>query len=260
MEKPINKLIDILAKLRAPNGCPWDREQTHQSLVEHLNEEVAELADAIEDDNSKDICEELGDILLQVVFHSQIAQEKNDFNFDDVVQCISEKMIRRHPHVFGEKSAETAEEVIGIWEKIKKKEKGEKRKSIMDGVPRSLSALQQARKVQKKAAHYGFDWIKEEDIIKKIEEELDEVKDALKQGNKKEIDEEIGDLLFAVVNLSRYRKGYSAEHLLRNGVNKFKQRFRYIENELIKKGKSLEDSDIEEMEILWNKSKKEVMI
>ncbi len=253
--KTIDDFINILAKLRAPNGCPWDRKQTHASLIEHLYEEVAELADAIEDKNPKDICEELGDVLLQIVFHSQIANEKNEFDFSDVVENISNKMIRRHPHVFGEDSAETAEEVVGIWEKIKKKEKGEQRKSIMDGVPRNLSALQQARKVQKKAAHYGFDWIKEDDIISKIEEELQEVKDALKENDAKHIDEEIGDLLFSVVNLSRYRKGLSSEQLLKNGVNKFKQRFRYIEDELMKKGTSLEDSNITEMEDLWKKSK-----
>ncbi len=255
--KNIDRLIEILAQLRAPEGCPWDRKQTHKSLVESLYEEVAELADAIEDNDKDGICEELGDLLLHIVFHSQIANENSHFDFDKVAEVVSKKMINRHPHVFRGDKIDNAKDVITSWEKIKKEEKKGKRESILDGVPRNLSSLLKARKVQKKVAHYGFDWRSEQEVVNKIEEELLEVKEAIASGNQEHIDEEIGDLLFAVVNLSRFRKRDSAEQLLAKGVNKFIIRFQYIEKELEKANISLEDASIEEMEKLWNQAKKQ---
>ncbi len=251
----VENLVNILSILRGENGCPWDAKQTHETLLEHLYEEVAEFADAVSANDKYNMCEELGDILLHIVFHSQIAKDENEFNFEKVSQLISEKMIRRHPHVFGDNDVENADEVVTLWNEIKKKEKGESRKSVMDGVPKSLSALLQARKIQKKGATYGFDWDNQNAIIAKIEEELAEVKDAIKNSDENHVDEEIGDLLFAVTNLSRWRKRETAEILLKKTNQKFITRFKYIEEQLEKQGKSLEEANIDEMEKLWNEAK-----
>ncbi len=254
----IQKLIEVMERLRGPGGCPWDRKQTHQSLKKYLVEESAELMDAIDDEDIPGIQEELGDLLMHIVFHSVIAGENDHFDFNQVAQVSAEKMLRRHPHVFGDESVETPEEVVGLWEEIKRREKGERKgeHSVMDGIPRNLSALLRARKAQKKAAEYGFDWEKQEQIIDKIQEELDEIREAVREGDGQAIDEEIGDLLFAVVNLSRFRNGPSSEELLNNTIMKFIYRFKYIESELAKQGKSLMESSIDEMEALWQAAKK----
>ena len=247
-----------MKKLRSETGCPWDREQTHSSLKKYLMEECAELMDAIDDKDPEGICEELGDLLMHIVFHSQIAEENKSFTFEDVIGGITEKMIRRHPHVFGDGKAENSNEVIEMWETIKKQEKkdGKKsRKSLMDGIPRHLPALFRAHEMQRKASKVGFDWNNSRQIVEKIEEEMDELKKALASGDEKSVNEEIGDLIFSVVNLARFRKEKSAEEILACAIQKFERRFRYIEDKLASAGKSTENSSPDEMECLWNEAK-----
>lgn len=253
----MEKLIDTLAKLRSPDGCPWDREQTHSSLKEFLIEECAELLDAIDDQDDEGICEELGDILMHIVFHSQIAKDGGRFDFNDVARIETEKMIRRHPHVFADEKAANPDEVLTIWQKVKKQEKGDNY-SRFERIPRHLPALMRAREYQIKAAKAGFDWDKQEDILEKIAEEVEEIRVAMAQKDEQAIDEEIGDLLFATVNLSRFRKRTPGEELLAKSIHKFQKRFEYIEAELAKQGTSPEASTLEEMEVLWNKAKTEI--
>lgn len=250
----MQKLIDTIARLRSPEGCPWDMEQTHATLKEFLIEECAELLDSIDDNDDEGICEELGDLLMHIVFHSQIAKDEGRFDFDDVARTITEKMIRRHPHVFADEKADNPDEVLAIWKKIKKKEKGD-HYTRFERIPRHLPALMRAGEYQKKAAKTGFDWKRQEDILDKISEEVNEIKTAMQQGDENAVDEEIGDLLFAVVNLSRFRNRISAEELLAGAIKKFHQRFDYIEEQLKLQGRSPEKSNLEEMEKLWNQAK-----
>jgi tetrapyrrole methylase family protein/MazG family protein len=253
----IDELQDVLEKLRSPEGCPWDREQTHSSLKEHLIEECAELLDSIDDNDDQGICEELGDVLMHIVFHAKIAEEEGTFTFDDVAREVTEKMVRRHPHVFGEESVSNVDEVMTIWNRAKKKEKGDRGfTSILDGIPRHMPALLKARELQKKAAKVGFDWKQPEQIIEKIEEELQELKEAMASGDEVHVEEELGDLLFAVVNLSRFRNSTPAEELLARANKKFIQRFQYIERTIEKRGDTLQETSIEEMERLWNEIKR----
>lgn len=251
--KKIENLVSIMKKLRAPEGCPWDREQTHSSLKKCLMEECGELMDAIDEKNDHEMCEELGDILMNIILQANIAEERGVFTFADVTDMISEKMIRRHPHVFGEEKVRSSADVLGLWDRIKKEEKKE-RKSVLDGIATHCPALLQAEKMQKKASKYGFDWSRQEQILDKIQEELDEVREALKEGNEEHVDEEIGDLLFAAANLSRFRKRASGEELLAAASRKFARRFRAIEEGLAAKNKTLEEASIEEMEELWDKA------
>lgn len=252
----VDGLLAIMRKLRSPEGCPWDRKQSYQSLCQTLAEETSELIDAVDNKDIAEMREEIGDIMMNLVFYAVIAEERGDFSFADIMAEINSKMIRRHPHVFGEAEAADSDEVLKIWNAIKKDEKHAGRESAMDGIPKNLSALLQAEKIQKRAAHYGFDWEKPEQIIEKIEEELDELKQAFNTGNDDEIDEELGDLFFAVSNLSRFRKGATAEDLLRRANRKFMTRFRHIEQKLAEQNKSLEDSNIVEMGNLWNDAKR----
>jgi len=253
----ILRLLDIMAKLRSPEGCPWDRQQTHQSLKPYLMEECAELMDAIEDHDIPGIREELGDLLLHIVFICQIATEDGLFTFDEVVEYIVEKMLRRHPHVFGDNefSADHPDQVVEIWEEIKRREKKIVPKSVLDNIPRHLPSLLRARKIQKTVAKYGFDWDTEPQIIEKIEEELSELKTAINDNDDQLVEEEIGDLLFAVVNLSRFRNGPTGDELLIRATRKFQTRFRFIEDRLAEKGRKLEESSLDEMESLWQKAK-----
>ena len=250
----VEKLEEIMKKLRSPEGCPWDREQTHKSLKKCLMEECGELMDAIDAEDDPEMCEELGDVLMNVVLHSVMAEERGAFTFGDVVDGISDKMIRRHPHVFGDESVRNSTEVLGLWERVKKEEKSD-RKSILDGIAYHCPALLQAEKIQKKVSKYGFDWSDESQIVDKIQEELDEVRSALASGDSAHVDEELGDLLFAVANLSRFRKRASAEELLASANRKFSTRFRYIEKSLQDRGKSLSESSLPEMESLWEEAK-----
>ena len=255
-QENMQKLVDIMKALRAPDGCPWDKVQTHKSLKKCSMEECAELMDAIEEEDSPGMCEELGDLLMHVVLHSVIAEERGAFTFDDVVQGINAKMIRRHPHVFGDEKVNDTADVLKLWETVKKQEHKNDRKSLMDGIPYHCPALLQAEKMQKQAAKVGFDGNSHEQILEKIKEELAEVEGAISEGNEEHIDEELGDFLFAVTNLVRFRKRNSSEDLLAAANRKFVKRFRYIEEKLEEQGKDIENVSLEEMDSLWNEAKK----
>jgi MazG family protein len=245
-------LIDIMARLRGENGCPWDRTQTHESLKQYLLEETYEVLEALDENDIDSLKSELGDLLLQIVFHAQLAEERQDFTIWDVIQKINEKLIRRHPHVFGNVKADTPEMVLVNWEKIKLQEG---KKSVIDGVPRELSGLLRAYRIQKKAAQVGFDWENIQQVWDKVKEEERELQEALADNDSQKILEEFGDLLFSWINLARFIK-VNPEDALRYTTNKFIKRFKLIEQELAKHGKTPEDSTLEEMDLLWNEIKK----
>ncbi len=245
-------LIDIVKKLRGPNGCPWDKEQNHMSLQTALLEEAYEVLETIQTDNKEDMCEELGDLLLQIAFHSVLADEKYYFNHRDVINGIIKKMIRRHPHVFANATVKDTKEVLQSWEEIKQKEKGNAKKSIVDNIPKVLPALLQADKIQRKAARVGFDWDKIEDVWEKVYEELDELEEA----NQDYYLDELGDVLFAVVNLARFLH-VDAESALISTINKFKRRFQYIERKVASSGKSFSDYSLNELDNFWNLAKRD---
>lgn len=244
---------EIVAHLRAPNGCPWDREQTHESLRKHLLEESYEAISAIDSGDFADMREEFGDLLLQVVLQSQIANEGGQFNVNQVIQGIYSKIVRRHPHVFGDLKLEGVEGVLANWEKLKEQERGTKKdgKGLLDGIPVALPALSQAQEYQDRAARVGFDWPEIEGVLEKIAEEIEEVKRAT---DEKELAAEIGDLLFALVNLARWKK-VDAESALRKTNRKFKQRFAYVEQGSKKQGRGLSTLSLDEMESLWREAK-----
>jgi len=251
--KNVARLLRLMARLRAPGGCPWDREQTHRSIRHNLIEETYEALDALADGNMAGFQDELGDLLLQVVFHSQIASEAGQFNFDAVAKTIADKLVRRHPHVFGRKKADTSREVLKQWEAIKKQEK--QSHSIFSEIPRSLPALLKADKIQRKASRVGFDWKQVKDVVAKVEEELRELKAAHATGNRRHFAEELGDLLFAAVNLARY-ENYDPEDLLNRATHKFVKRFRKIEHAVRKQGRHLEDCSLKELDALWEATKR----
>ncbi|MHB8172815.1 MAG: bifunctional methyltransferase/pyrophosphohydrolase YabN [Thermincolia bacterium] len=256
---PLDPLVDVLGTLRGPEGCPWDKEQSHQTLKPYLIEEAYEVLEAIDEGNSLKICEELGDLLLQIVFHAQIARENEYFNINDVILEITEKMIRRHPHVFGQTQVQNSQDVTVNWEKIKvgeREAKGEYFRSILDGIPKSLPALLRAEKIQKRAAKAGFDWPDYRGALDKIHEELKETNEALAKGKVDEITEELGDLLFAVTNLCRHLN-IDSETSLNSTNKKFIKRFQYIEEEVRRQGKTLEDLNLPELDDLWNRCKEE---
>lgn len=252
----VDRLIEIMARLRAPAGCPWDREQTHSTLKQYLAEEAAELFDAIDEDDDAGMVEELGDVLLQVVFHAQIGAEDGRFDIQDVARTCCEKLIRRHPHVFAESDVADAAGVLRQWEEIKREEKPDRHPSALAGVPRSLPALHRAHKMQRKAAKVGFDWPSVDGVIAKIEEELAEVKQAIAEDDEGAVADEIGDLLFAVVNLSRFQERV-AEELLHDSIRKFERRFQHLEKLLERNGRKAMDCDLAELEALWQQSKRE---
>jgi len=256
-EAPIQRLIHIVEQLRSPGGCPWDKAQTHASLRSALIEECYEVVDAITLGDTANLKEELGDLLLHVVLHARIAEESGDFKLQDVAQEICEKLIRRHPHVFGDDvTAEHPDEVIAVWEKAKSLEKAG-RTSIMDGIPNSLPSIMRAEKAGKKAARVGFDWKNPADVLDKVREEIDEVQVAMQAGDSEEIAEEIGDLLFSVVNLARLQK-VEAELLLHSATNKFMSRFQAMEKLLAAQGGSFESESLESLEILWSRVKEDM--
>ncbi len=248
----IDRLKSILARLRAPDGCPWDRAQTHQSIKGQLLEECYEVLEAIDRNSPQDLQEELGDLLLHVLFHSQMAREQGAFSFNDVAEGLSDKLIRRHPHVFGDARAESAEEVVAHWERTKREEKPE-RKSLFDGIPRELPALLRAQKYQSKAAKLGLDWNDAEGPRAKIAEELAEVNEAVAGGDPKRIEEEIGDLLFTVVNLARHLH-VNAECALSGAAGRFRSRVEFIE-EALRVRPPGNPPDLAELELLWERSK-----
>ena len=266
----IDRLIEIMKALRDPEtGCPWDQKQDFKSIIPYTVEEVYEVADAIERNDKYDLCEELGDLLLQVVYYAQMAEEEGSFNFGDVVYAITKKMIRRHPHVFGSSEQRKKGLIKGEWERIKKEEKAErseKRKSanLPDDTPKGyLASVKSAQPLEKeaialqqRAAEVGFDWTDPAPIFEKIDEEVNELKDALQSKNKKDIEDEFGDVYFSLLNLAR-RLGVSPRTALKNANQKFRYRFNFIENELNKNNKSLNDASLDEMEKLWNEAKVE---
>jgi len=245
----VEALLDIMQTLRSPEGCPWDREQNFNSLLPYLLEESYEYIDAVQSGNAKLMAEELGDLLLQVVFHAQIAKEEGKFTIEDVIREICDKMIRRHPHVFGNENLGTSKEVLKKWEEIKASEKEEKPKSAMDKVPRSMTALIRAQELSRRAAKVGFDWDNSKPVLEKIEEEIKEF-EAEKSGSP-EAEEEFGDILFALVNLARH-KGISAEIALARANAKFEKRFRQVE---IMAGGKPQDFTLEQLDEFWNKAK-----
>lgn len=248
---PIERLLEIMRKLRGPDGCPWDRKQTIDSLRGDLIEETYEVIDAMESGDRAELCGELGDLLLQVVFQAQICDEAGEFNFNDVVNGIADKLVRRHPHVFGDAQADTAEAVLQNWEKIKKTEKGaDTPRSLVAGIPRHLPALTKAHLVQKRVARVGFEWDEIGGVVDKLDEELAEVKEAMAKKDPAAIREELGDLMFSVVNLSRYL-GHEPEEILNENIAKFMRRFQGLEKRLQDEGRALETCSLEELEAVW---------
>lgn len=255
----LDDFVEVMKTLRGENGCPWDRVQTHESLRMDMLEEAYEAANAIDNNDMPNLCEELGDVLMQVVFHACIEEEKGEaaaFTLEDVIRGIGEKMVYRHPHVFGngEVKADTPEQVLVKWEELKKVEKGTKTQTdAMNSVPEALPALIRARKVQKKAADVGFDFPVIADAFQKVYEELEELEDAVRSENG-DIEEEFGDLLFSLVNISRFLK-INPEFVLTKAIKKFINRFEYIEKSVLFQEKNLSDMMLEEMDSLWDEAK-----
>ncbi len=246
------ELVNIVSRLRAPDGCPWDREQTNHTLIPYFIEEVYEAIESIDDSDWDLVKEELGDILLHIVFQASIAEDEKNFQIIDSLDNINKKLINRHPHVFGDAKAEAAFHAKQNWEAEKHKEKG--RESRLDGVPNSLPSLIRAQRLQQKASYAGFDWEKIEQVWGKVNEEIIELKEAEISGNNQHIEEEIGDLLFAIVNLSRHLN-ISSEDALRKTNQKFIRRFKKVEEGIKAKGKKLIEASLEEMDSIWNEAK-----
>jgi len=249
-------LREIMAKLRAPDGCPWDREQTHQSIKEYFLEEVYEFLEAVEEGSVPHMREELGDLLLQVIFHAQMASEQDHYDIDDVIQELSDKLVRRHPHVFGEVAVSGSEEVVVNWDAIKNAEKGkETRKSRLDGIPVNYPALMKAKKLQVRAAKDGFDWPDAAPIWDKLDEEIGEVKEAIQENDPDHLEDEIGDLLFVAVNLAR-KLGVDPEIALQRANRKFESRYRGMEALIESRGQKLSDLDLVAQDKLWDEVKR----
>lgn len=250
--KALDDLIAIMDRLLSPGGCPWDREQTHESLVRYLIEESYEVIETIKDNEMNKLKEELGDLLLQIVFHAALAEREGYFAFADIAEFVSKKMQNRHPHVFGEMQLETSDDVMANWEKFKKKEG---KKYILEGIPKSLPALMRAEKLQEKARGVGFDWPDVQGAVDKVREEIEELAFAT---NNEEMKEEMGDVFFAMVNVARMR-GIEPEQALQACNDKFSRRFNYIEEKIKQSGREFEDLSLEEMDELWNEAKQKGM-
>lgn len=253
----IQKLVDVMAKLRAPDGCPWDREQDHDTLKRFLIEEAYEVIEAIENKDFNHLREELGDLLLQVIFHAQVAEENGLFKLQDVIDEIHAKLLRRHPHVFKDALVNSSRDVEVQWEDIKRKEKkdNDKERSAIDGVPLAMPSTLQAVRLTEKASRVGFDWHKIDDVVDKIDEELLELKDELKTCDKLKIEHELGDLLFAICNLSRHLN-MDPEEVLRKSLIRFRDRFRVMEKIATEKGKNLKDFGLKDQDLFWEQAKK----
>jgi len=264
MSKSFDDLVAVMARLRAPGGCPWDHEQTYASLAQYLLEEAYETFDAIQEadqtGDTANLREELGDLLLQVVFHSTIGAERGDFTIDEVADGVTQKLTLRHPHVFGDAKLTRAQDVLDNWDQLKADERAasgkveKTRESILDEVPVHFPALLEGLKLTKKAAKVGFDWENAGQIFEKLDEEVGELKEAISKGETENAAEEIGDLLFVVMNLARHLD-VEPETALKKTNRKFRQRFKFIEDELKRDGKTLEGADLKEMDDLWNKAK-----
>jgi nucleoside triphosphate diphosphatase len=252
------RLVDIMARLRAPGGCPWDREQTFDTIKPFLLEETYEVMDAIDARDWKELAGELGDLLLQAVFFSQMASEERHFRIDDALDAINAKLIRRHPHVFGDQTAHTEGDVRKIWSEVKaeeRKEKSESETTLLGSVPRSLPALVEAQQIASRAAQAGFDWENAEQVLEKLNEELAEFDAARRSGSTADLEDELGDLLFVLVNLARFVK-VDPEQALRRTNAKFRRRFGYVEQKLAERGKQPAGASLDEMEALWQEAKK----
>jgi tetrapyrrole methylase family protein/MazG family protein len=253
--KEIERLIDIVAKLRAPGGCPWDREQTHRSILTCLLDEAYEFFEAVDENAPDKMREELGDLLLQIVLHAQIASEAGTFDIEGAAKDIGDKLIRRHPHVFGETRVSSSAEVIQNWERIKNREYGDnRRKYMVDDIPDALPALFRAEKMQRRVAQVGFDWNDVNPVMDKVEEEFGEFREAAAGGDTAHAEEELGDILFALVNVARHHK-ISAENALRAATYKFAKRFRFVEDKFREAGKDMREASLEEMDVFWEESK-----
>ncbi|HIB43371.1 MAG TPA: nucleoside triphosphate pyrophosphohydrolase [Nitrospina sp.] len=251
----LSKLIKITDTLMGEDGCPWDKVQTRESLKPYLVEETYEVLDALDANDPEKIKDELGDLLYQILFHSKISSLKGEFNFRDVIDNLSEKMVRRHPHVFKEGELNTPDQVVKQWEEIKRNEKNQaNQKSILDNIPKNLPSLLRAQKLQKKAAKEGFDWDQISDVFDKLDEEIVEFKEAVLKKKSADIQNEIGDMIFIITNIAKCYK-IDAEEALRSTNNKFIKRFQYIEQKIKAKGKTLKDSPLEEMERYWQEAK-----
>jgi len=257
MATRFEELKAIMTRLRGPDGCPWDREQTHLSLRPYLIEEAYEVLEAIDNGEPEPLSEELGDLLLQIIFHSQIALENDQFDVEDVITGIIEKLRRRHPHVFGDRKVRDSREVVKGWERIKQREaRGKKTAdpSILSGIPRELPALLKAHRVQEKASRVGFDWDHIDQVFAKVEEELAEFRAACRRQNRSAVEEELGDVFFALVNVSRFLET-NPEDALRRTIDKFIVRFQYIESQLRNRGLELQEVSLKEMDRLWDEAK-----
>jgi tetrapyrrole methylase family protein/MazG family protein len=257
----IQKLVDLVERLRGDQGCPWDREQTRETLKPMLVEEAYEVLDALDSPDPEELKEELGDLLFQIVFHAQIARERGEFELADIVDRAHEKMVRRHPHVFGDADLKTAQDVLKNWEDIKASEKGsasacepESARSLLDGLPSRLPALYEAYQLTAKAARVGFDWSRLEDIVSKLHEESAELLEAYRHKGARDIADEVGDLLFVAVNIARFL-GIDPESALKRSNRKFVRRFQHVESSIKAAGKDLKDATLEEMDALWEEAK-----
>jgi tetrapyrrole methylase family protein / MazG family protein len=258
MDKQLNgfdRLMELMRKLRGPDGCPWDAEQDHSSLKRYLLEETYEVIEAIDSGSASMLKEELGDLLLQVAFHTVIAEERRAFTINDVLDVLCDKLVRRHPHVFADLQIDDIAGLIENWERIKKVEKGDERRSILSGVPPTLPALLKAQKISEKAARAGFDWDHVDGVFSKVMEELKELEETIFSGDQDRMESELGDLLFAIVNLGRFLS-INPEDALRKTIERFMRRFGHIENTLHSKGRGFNETSLEEMESLWDEAKR----
>jgi len=251
LDKKFLEFVEVVKRLR--KECPWDKEQTHDSIRDATLEETYEVLEAIDNKDYDELKIELGDLLLHVVFHSVIAEENNNFKIEEVIDKIQEKLIRRHPHVFGEKDVKDSDEVKKNWETIKL---AEGRDSVLEGVPKQLPALQRAYRLQEKASKVGFDWQHKDDVWKKVIEEIEEMHEQERKGNKEELEKEIGDVFFSLINYSRFL-GINPENALRKTNDKFIKRFDYVQDKIKETGKKINEATLEEMDKFWNESKKE---
>jgi len=254
----LHQLLDIMARLRSPDGCPWDREQNFDTIKKYTVEETYEVLDAIDRRDWIDLRDELGDFVLQAVFYAQLAAEEGHFTFADSLDAINAKLIRRHPHIFGDETARTGDEVLKLWDSIKateKQQQDDKPKGLLDGIPRAQPALLEAQQISSRAARSGFDWDNAEQVFAKLEEEIAEYREALATGSAHAAEDEMGDILFTIVNLARFAK-VDPEQALRRTNAKFRRRFSHIEQRLGEEGKTLSETKIAELEALWQEAKR----
>ena len=256
-ESSFTELVEVMARLRAPNGCPWDREQTHATLKPYLLEETYEALEAIDIGDDDELCKELGDVLLQVVFHAQIAAEENRFGIEEVARAIVDKLIRRHPHVFADVEVDGSEQVLQNWEQIKKQERqelGDATPSLLDGIPKQLPALMRAQRMQARVSRQGFDWDQIAGPLDKVEEEFAELRQAWASGETPAIEDEFGDLLFALVNTGRFLN-VDSEQALRQSTDKFERRFRALEEAVRTSGRDISALSLQELDAIWDEIK-----